>query len=50
MGCCQSTEDGAAKRRNDEIDQAIKRDKMMMRNEVKMLLLGQYYHCCSFIE
>ncbi|KAJ3043015.1 guanine nucleotide-binding protein subunit alpha [Rhizophlyctis rosea] len=40
MGCCASTEDGAAKRRNDEIDQAIKRDKMMMRNEVKMLLLG----------
>ncbi|KAJ3268427.1 guanine nucleotide-binding protein subunit alpha [Borealophlyctis nickersoniae] len=40
MGCCASTQDDDAKRRNDEIDQALKRDKLAMRNEVKMLLLG----------
>ncbi|KNC98921.1 hypothetical protein SpCBS45565_g07365 [Spizellomyces sp. 'palustris'] len=40
MGCCQSAEDSESKRRNDEIDMALKKEKMNLRNEVKMLLLG----------
>ncbi|CAG8466785.1 22994_t:CDS:2 [Racocetra persica] len=40
MGCCMSAEDQEGKRKNDEIDNQLKRDKMLMRNEIKMLLLG----------
>ncbi|CAO3701317.1 unnamed protein product [Rhizopus microsporus] len=40
MGCCQSNEVHDGKARNEEIDNIIKRDKLNMRNEVKMLLLG----------
>ncbi|KAG0173803.1 guanine nucleotide-binding protein subunit alpha [Apophysomyces sp. BC1034] len=40
MGCCQSTESQDGKARNEEIENQIKRDKLNMRNEVKMLLLG----------
>lgn len=40
MGCCQSNEVHDGKARNEEIDNQIKRDKLNMRNEVKMLLLG----------
>lgn len=51
MGCCQSNEVHDGKARNEEIDNQIKRDKLNLRNEVKMLLLGirnmvicQYMH------
>nr|UYO72601.1 heterotrimeric G protein alpha subunit [Flammulina filiformis] len=42
MGCCQSSasEDPQAKARNDEIESQLKKDKMMAKNEIKMLLLG----------
>ncbi|KAK4688711.1 hypothetical protein P7C73_g1409, partial [Tremellales sp. Uapishka_1] len=40
MGCTQSVEDVAAKARNDEIENQLKRDRQNLRNEIKMLLLG----------
>ncbi|KAJ7603240.1 guanine nucleotide binding protein, alpha subunit [Mycena polygramma] len=41
MGCCQSAGvDEEAKARNDEIENQLKRDRMMAKNEIKMLLLG----------
>ncbi|GFZ43926.1 Guanine nucleotide-binding protein subunit alpha [Saitozyma sp. JCM 24511] len=40
MGCTQSTEDAAAKARNAEIEEQLKRDRANLRNEIKMLLLG----------
>ncbi|KAK9241154.1 guanine nucleotide binding protein, alpha subunit [Lipomyces kononenkoae] len=40
MGCAASSEDVAGKARNDEIENQIKRDRMLQRNEIKMLLLG----------
>ncbi|KAI8099055.1 guanine nucleotide binding protein, alpha subunit [Halteromyces radiatus] len=40
MGCCQSNEVHDGKARNEEIENQLKRDKINMRNEVKMLLLG----------
>ncbi|KAJ1910876.1 guanine nucleotide-binding protein subunit alpha [Tieghemiomyces parasiticus] len=40
MGCCTSQEDEANRRRNEEIDNQLKRDRMIMRDEVKLLLLG----------
>ena len=55
MGCAQSTEDTAAKQRkyarfiryyqcssqgNAEIEEQLKRDRINLRNEIKMLLLG----------
>jgi hypothetical protein len=40
MGCCQSTEQVEEKQRNQEIDAQIKRDRVNMRKEIKMLLLG----------
>lgn len=40
MGCCQSNEVHDGKARNEEIENQLKRDKLNMRNEVKMLLLG----------
>lgn len=42
MGCGMSTEDKEGKQRNEEIENQLKRDKMMQRNEIKMLLLGQW--------
>jgi len=42
MGCGMSAEDKEGKARNEEIENQLKRDKMMQRNEIKMLLLGQY--------
>jgi hypothetical protein len=36
-----STEEKEGKQRNEEIENQLKRDKMMQRNEIKMLLLGQ---------
>ncbi|KAF6755109.1 guanine nucleotide binding protein, alpha subunit [Ephemerocybe angulata] len=41
MGCVQSTGvDDEAKARNDEIENQLKRDRAMAKNEIKMLLLG----------
>ncbi|KAJ5228052.1 hypothetical protein N7489_008760 [Penicillium chrysogenum] len=40
MGCGMSTEDKEGKARNEEIENQLKRDKLMQRNEIKMLLLG----------
>ncbi|KAG2366288.1 G protein alpha-subunit [Suillus spraguei] len=41
MGCVQSTGvDNEAKARNDEIENQLRRDRMMAKNEIKMLLLG----------
>lgn len=41
MGCGMSTEDKEGKARNEEIENQLKRDKLMQRNEIKMLLLGK---------
>ena len=41
MGCGMSTEDKEGKARNEEIENQLKKDKMLQRNEIKMLLLGQ---------
>lgn len=48
MGCGMSTEDKEGKARNEEIENQLKRDKMMQRNEIKMLLLGTYHHLPAF--
>lgn len=40
MGCAQSAEDKENKARNDEIDAALKKEKMNADKEIKMLLLG----------
>jgi hypothetical protein len=40
MGCGMSTEEKEGKLRNEEIENQLKRDKMLQRNEIKMLLLG----------
>lgn len=45
MGCGMSTEDKEGKARNEEIENQLKRDKMMQRNEIKMLLLGMQLPC-----
>lgn len=41
MGCGMSTEEREGKARNDEIENELKKDRMMQRNEIKMLLLGK---------
>ncbi|KAI8594954.1 guanine nucleotide binding protein, alpha subunit [Dissophora ornata] len=40
MGCCMSQDDKESRSRNDAIESQLRRDRMQMRNEVKMLLLG----------
>lgn len=40
MGCGMSTEDKEGRQRNEEIENQLKKDKLMQRNEIKMLLLG----------
>jgi len=40
MGCGGSKEDTSAKERSDAIEAQLKKDRMNMRNEIKMLLLG----------
>jgi hypothetical protein len=35
-----STEEKEGKARNEEIENQLKKDRMMQRNEIKMLLLG----------
>lgn len=51
MGCCQSTEDIEGRQRSDEIDSQLKRDRMNMKSEIKMLLLGKSssFACSVFI-
>lgn len=48
MGCGMSTEEKEGKARNEEIENQLKRDKMMQRNEIKMLLLGTISHPNDF--
>ncbi|KAF8952182.1 guanine nucleotide-binding protein subunit alpha [Entomortierella lignicola] len=40
MGCCISQEDKEGRSRNEAIESQLRRDRVQMRNEVKMLLLG----------
>ncbi|KAI7856151.1 G-alpha protein [Circinella umbellata] len=40
MGCCQSSERFQENKRNNQIDTQIKRDRVNLRSEIKMLLLG----------
>ncbi|KTW29418.1 guanine nucleotide-binding protein subunit alpha [Pneumocystis carinii B80] len=40
MGCGISTQNSIEKQRNEEIENQLKRDQIIMRNEIKMLLLG----------
>jgi len=40
MGCGMSTEEKEGKLRNEQIENTLKKDRMMQRNEIKMLLLG----------
>ncbi|KAF9897318.1 guanine nucleotide-binding protein subunit alpha, partial [Lobosporangium transversale] len=40
MGCCLSQDDKESRSRNEAIENQLRRDRMQMRNEVKMLLLG----------
>lgn len=40
MGCGGSKEDTSGRERNDAIEAQLKKDKMNLRNEIKMLLLG----------
>lgn len=42
MGCNMSTEDKEGKQRNEEINAQLQKDKMLARNEIKMLLLGTF--------
>ncbi|CAC9893694.1 unnamed protein product [Aureobasidium pullulans] len=42
MGCGMSTEDKEGKQRNEEIENQLKKDRMMQRNEIKMLLLESF--------
>lgn len=48
MGCGMSVEDKEGKARNEEIENQLKRDKMMQRNEIKMLLLGMNLRCFRY--
>lgn len=43
MGCGMSTEEKEGKARNEEIENQLKKDRMMQRNEIKMLLLGMFW-------
>lgn len=47
MGCFMSAEEKELKRKNDDIDNALKKEKANLRNEVKMLLLGTVWDGCS---
>jgi len=40
MGCGMSAEDNTGKQRNEDIDNQLKKDRLMQKNEIKMLLLG----------
>ena len=47
MGCGMSTEEKEGKQRNEEIENQLKRDKLLQRNEIKMLLLGTLLYRCA---
>lgn len=40
MGCCLSAEEQELKKKNDEIEEQLKLEKLNAAKEVKMLLLG----------
>jgi guanine nucleotide-binding protein G(i) subunit alpha len=40
MGCGASKEDTAGNARNDAIEYQLRRDKIALRHEIKVLLLG----------
>ncbi|KAF9580668.1 guanine nucleotide-binding protein subunit alpha [Lunasporangiospora selenospora] len=40
MGCCMSQDDKEGRNRHEDIESQLRRDRIQMRNEVKMLLLG----------
>lgn len=40
MGCCISQDDKESRNRHEDIESQLRRDRIQMRNEVKMLLLG----------
>ena len=42
MGCGISQEEREQQRKNNEIDQALRKEKAALRNEIKMLLLGKF--------
>jgi guanine nucleotide-binding protein G(i) subunit alpha len=42
MGACTSSEEQEQRRQNDVIEQQLKQDRLRMRNEVKLLLLGMW--------
>ena len=44
MGCGMSAEEKEGRARNEEIESQLRRDRMMQRNEIKMLLLGKLLH------
>lgn len=44
MGCGMSAEEKEGRARNEEIENQLRRDRMMQRNEIKMLLLGKLLH------
>lgn len=50
MGCGMSTEEKEGKARNEEIENQLKRDKMLQRNEIKMLLLGKPPLCIERVS
>lgn len=43
MGCGMSSEEKEGRQRNAEIDNQIRNDRLMQRNEIKMLLLGKQF-------
>ena len=57
MGCCVSvdgTGDHGARIRNDEINDQLQMEKLNMKNQVKLLLLGmrknkEDYYTCYFL-
>lgn len=44
MACCLSEEAREQKRINQEIEKQLQRDKRNARRELKLLLLGMFYH------
>jgi len=48
MGCCISQDDKQSRVRSDEIDHQLRQDRLQMRHEVKMLLLGNF--SCFFLS